>query len=64
MKEILTKYSSHKPSYGEVEVELIFDAGWNRDRRIYGSTIHIDIKDNKLLIHAGWYRRSYCEYFS
>ena len=25
VKEILTEYSSHKPAYGEVEVELIFD---------------------------------------
>lgn len=58
VKEILTEYSSHKPAYGEVEVELIFDterdryqlvhAGWSNRRRIYGSTIHIDLKDNKI----------------
>ncbi|NEP50304.1 MAG: XisI protein [Moorea sp. SIO3C2] len=60
VKEILTEYSSHKPAYGEVEVELIFDTerdryqlvhtGWSNRRRIYGSTIHIDLKDNKIWI--------------
>ncbi len=58
--EILTEYSSHKPSYGEVEVELILDserdryqlvhAGWSNRRRIYGCTIHVDIKDDKIWI--------------
>ena len=28
--EILTEYSSHKPSYGDIEVELILDT--ERDR--------------------------------
>ena len=60
VKEILTEYSSHKPAYGEVEVELIFDTerdryqlvhtGWNKHRRIYGSTIHIDLKGDKIWI--------------
>ncbi len=60
VREILTEYSSHKPSYGEVEVELILDperdryqlvhVGWSNRRRIYGSTIHIDIKDDKIWI--------------
>ena len=60
VKEILTEYSSHKPAYGDVEVELIFDperdryqlvhAGWNKRRRIYGCTIHVDLKDDKIWI--------------
>ena len=60
VKEILTEYSSHKPAYGEVQSELIFDdernryqlvyAGWNKHRRIYGSSIHIDLKDDKIWI--------------
>lgn len=59
-KAILTEYSSHKPAYGEVQGELIFDdernryqlvyAGWNKHRRIYASSIHIDLKDDKIWI--------------
>ncbi len=60
VKEILREYSSHKPAYGDVEVELIFDterdryqlvhAGWSNRRRIYGCTIHIDLKGDKIWI--------------
>ena len=58
--EILTKYSQYKPSYGQVEIEQIFDRdrdryqllaiGWNQQKRIYGTTIHLDIQDEKIWI--------------
>ncbi len=58
--EILTKYSQNKPSYGQVEIEEIFDRdrdqylllaiGWNQQKRIYGTTIHLDIQDEKIWI--------------
>jgi hypothetical protein len=58
--EILTKYSQYKPSYGQVEIEKIFDRdrdryqllaiGWNQQQRIYGTTIHLDIQDEKIWI--------------
>jgi XisI protein len=58
--EILTKYSQYKPSYGQVEIEQIFDRehdryqllaiGWNQQKRIYGTTIHLDIQDEKVWI--------------
>jgi XisI protein len=58
--EILTKYSQYKPSYGQVEIEQIFDRdrdryqllaiGWNKQKRIYGTTIHLDIQDEKIWI--------------
>jgi heat shock protein HspQ len=58
--EILTKYSQDKPSYGQVEIEQIFDRdhdryqllaiGWNQQQRIYGATIHLDIQDEKIWI--------------
>ena len=58
--EILTEYSSHKPSYGDIEVEFILDterdryqlvhAGWSNRRRVYGCTIHIDLKEDKIWI--------------
>jgi XisI protein len=59
--EILTKYSQYKPSYGQVEIEQIFDrdhdryqllaVGWNQQQRIYGTTIHLDILDEKILVN-------------
>jgi hypothetical protein len=58
--EILTKYSQYTPSYGQVEIEQIFDRdrdryqllaiGWNQQQRIYGTTIHLDIQDQKIWI--------------
>jgi hypothetical protein len=58
--EILTKYSQYKPSYGQVEIEQIFDRdrdryqllaiGWNQQTRIYGTTIHLDIQNEKIWI--------------
>lgn len=60
VKQILTKYSQYKPSYGEVDVEQIFDVerdhyqvvsvGWNNQRRIYGCMMHLDIKNEKIWI--------------
>ncbi|MBA3922750.1 MAG: XisI protein [Nostocaceae cyanobacterium] len=60
VKQILINYSQYKPSYGEVEVEEIFDAerdryqivtiGWNNQKRIYGCMMHLDIKDEKIWI--------------
>lgn len=60
VKQILIKYSQYKPSYGEVEIEQIFDierdryqivsVGWNNQKRIYGCMMHLDIKDDKIWI--------------
>lgn len=60
VRQILTEYSSHKPAYGDVEVETVFDvdhdryqvvsAGWSNRRRVYGCSIHIDLKDDKIWI--------------
>jgi len=60
VKQILIKYSQYKPSYGQVEIEEIFDierdryqivsVGWNNQKRIYGCMMHLDIKDDKIWI--------------
>lgn len=60
VKQLLTKYSQYKPSYGEVEIEQIFDnerdhyqiisVGWNQQKRVYGTMMHIDIKQEKVWI--------------
>ncbi|MCP4104015.1 MAG: XisI protein [Desulfobacteraceae bacterium] len=58
--QILRRYATHKPSYGDIEVQIIEDTshdhyqvyhvGWHHDRRIHGCTLHIDIKDGKIWI--------------
>ena len=60
IKQILTTYSQYKPSYGEVEVEQVFDVerdhyqiisvGWNNQKRIYSCMMHLDIKNEKIWI--------------
>ncbi|QLE59911.1 XisI protein [Nostoc sp. TCL26-01] len=60
IKELLTKSLQYKPSYGDVEVEPIFDTehdhyqiisiGWNNQKRIYNPIMHLDIKNNKIWI--------------
>ncbi|WP_437673215.1 XisI protein [Sorangium sp. So ce131] len=64
VKRILSAYAELKPSYGEVEVEAIFDdaqghyelmyAGWAGGRRVHGSVIHVDLRGGKIWIqHDG-----------
>lgn len=64
VKEIIRHYASFPPSYGEVEVETIFDdalghyelmySGWHRRDRVHGCVIHIDIRGERILIqHDG-----------
>ena len=58
VQQLLVKYGSYKPSYGDVEVEQIFDTvrdhyqlvnvGWENKHRVYGCSIHIDIKNEKI----------------
>lgn len=60
VQQIIREYSQFKPSYGEVELETIFDmahdhyqllsVGWNGYKRIYGSILHVDIRDGKIWI--------------
>ena len=64
VKRIIKEYAALKPSYGDIEVETIFDdahghyemayAGWDEWRRIHGAVIHVDIRDSKVWIqHDG-----------
>ncbi len=64
VRQVLQEYAQYKPSFGKVDVELVFDtesdryllvnAGWREHRRVYGSVIHIDVKDGKIWIqHDG-----------
>jgi hypothetical protein len=64
IKRIFKEYAVYKPSYGDVEVELIFDdasghyelrhLGWDEQRRIHNCILHVDIRGDKIWIqHDG-----------
>lgn len=64
IETIVKKYGSYKPSYGDVELQVIFDrehdhyqlvsVGWDGNERIRGCILHIDIKEGKIWIqHDG-----------
>ncbi|MDP5337252.1 MAG: XisI protein [Nodularia sp. (in: cyanobacteria)] len=68
IENILKEYSQYKPSYGDVELQLVIDrennhyqlmnVGWDGEKRIHGMMLHIDIKDGKIWIqHNGTERR-------
>jgi hypothetical protein len=60
VEDLLREFSTHKPSYGEVDVETIFDpvqchyqlvnVGWHGQSRVHGCVMHIDVKDGKIRI--------------
>jgi XisI protein len=60
IQQLLDKYAQYKPSYGNVEIEPIFDiqrdhyqiisVGWNQQKRVYGPIMHLDIKNEKIWI--------------
>lgn len=62
IRQLLTEYASYKPSHGDIEVQTVFDPegdhyqvvalGWNRKERIYGCSIHLDIKGEKIWIQV------------
>ena len=64
IQQIIKDYGQYKLSYGEVEVQTIFDrerdnyqllnVGWYGNKRIRGCVLQIDIKNEKIWIqHDG-----------
>lgn len=64
VRRLIEDYASYKPAYGDIQTEDVIDSerdhyevvqlGWNADRRVHGSIIHIDIRDGKVwLEHNG-----------
>ena len=64
VEEIINRYGQYKPAYGDVQVHKVLDrenhhyqllnVGWNKNERIRGCVLHIDIKDGKIWIqHDG-----------
>lgn len=64
VRRVIDEYAEWRPSHGEIASEAIVDAerdhyevmhvGWDKERRIHGSVIHLDIIDGKVWIqHDG-----------
>jgi len=62
IKQILSKYGTYKPANGEIEIQTLFDTehdhyqvlgvGWDKKERIYGCSMHLDIKNDKIWIQT------------
>lgn len=60
IKQLLTEYASYKSLNKTIERQFVCDTendhyqivnmGWDGNRRLYGCTIHIDIKNGKIWI--------------
>ena len=60
VRRLIEEYASYKPAYGDIRTEAVVDrerdhyeviqVGWNGDRRVHGSIIHIDIRDGKAIL--------------
>jgi XisI protein len=60
VRRIIQEYASFKPSHGQIDTEAIIDperdhyevmhAGWDDDRRVHGSVVHIDISGGKVWV--------------
>jgi hypothetical protein len=64
VRQVIEDYAQGKPSNGQIESEAIVDrekdhyevmlVGWNGQRRVHVSIVHIDIKEGKVWIqHDG-----------
>jgi len=62
IKEILKQYASYQPSYGDIQIQTLFDSendhyqviavGWDAKQRIYGCSLHLDLKEGKIWIQV------------
>jgi hypothetical protein len=60
VRRLIEDYASCKPAYGDIRTEAVVDSehdhyeviqvGWNGNRRVHGSIIHIDIRAGKVWI--------------
>jgi hypothetical protein len=60
VKRIVEEYASYKPSHGQIESYPVIDtqgdhylamqAGWDKERRIQGAFVHLDIINGKIWI--------------
>ena len=64
VRRLIEEYAGYKPAYGNIRTEAVIDpehdhyeviqVGWDGERRVHGSVIHIDIRGGKVWIeHNG-----------
>ncbi len=64
VRGLILEYATHKLSHGEINTEAVIDEerghyeviniGWDKDRRIHGTVLHIDVIGEKIWIqHDG-----------
>ncbi len=71
IQALLSQYASYKPSHGEIDIQTLFDlkqdhyqilgVGWDRKERIYGVSIHLDIKDGKIWLQLNNTEMDVCQ---
>ena len=66
VREVLEEYHSYKPINPKpaVDEQMVLDyendhymllhAGWEGEKRVYGCSLHLDIKDGKIWIQRDW----------
>jgi hypothetical protein len=60
VRDLVTEYGGHKPSHGEIDSYPVIDpqgdhylavqCGWDRNRRVQGAFLHLDIIGGKVWI--------------
>jgi len=60
VREVIGKHAEERPATGDVLVESVFDeakghyelvySGWDRQRRIHGHVLHLDLRGDKVWI--------------
>ena len=60
VRQLIDEYARYKPSHGEIDTEAIADCekdhyevmhvGWDGERRVHGSVVHIDIIGGKVWV--------------
>ena len=64
IRRVIEHYAQFKPAYGEIEIETVCDdvtghyelmyVGWERQQRVHGAIIHVDLRGDKVWIqHDG-----------
>ena len=60
VKQVLSQHAEYIPSHGQIETIPIFDerhehyllldVGWDRTGRVYGTVLHVRLRDNKVWV--------------
>ncbi|HEX7842085.1 MAG TPA: XisI protein [Kofleriaceae bacterium] len=60
VQRLIEEYARYKPSHGEIDTEIVIDParnhyellhiGFDGPRRVHGTVLHVDIRDEKIWI--------------